>query len=137
MKVSVSNLSEYRPEEPLEKAWYTVSVVNAQIAATRTGRNQLVLDMVVEEGPTQSDGSEPVGRQVRDYILLSTDGMQPKGVELTLARLHDVLEAFGVTLKGDEFDTDDFINQSALVLIKAKPDNDGIMRANIIKYKAQ
>lgn len=135
MKVSATGIGSYQPEEPLEKAWYTVSVSKAELASTRSGRSQLVLDLVIEDGPTQSDGSEPTGRQLRDYILLSTDGMQPTGVRLTMEKLHNTLEGFEIPLKGDEFEVDDFLNASALALIKAKPDNDGVLRANVQRYK--
>ncbi len=135
MKVSATGISNFQPEEPLEKAWYSVSVVVASITQTRTGRNQLVLDLIVEDGPIQSDGSDSAGRQVRDYILLSTDGMADMGVKLTLQRLHNTLESFGIELTHDEFDSDEFLNQTARALIKPKPDADGVLRANIAQYK--
>ena len=136
MKVSVTGISDFQPEAPLEKAWYQVCVVGAELAQTRKGRDQLILDLAVEDGPAQSDDSDPVGRQIRDYVLLSTDGMQDIGAKLTMQKLKNTLESFEISLDNDDFDSDDFLDKSALALIKVKPDNDGIPRANVAQYKA-
>lgn len=118
-RVQASGMTDFTPELPLDSAWYVGRIVAAE-AKEFAGALKLMLQIVVEDGPTQSNDTEPLGRRVMDFIQLSgyekfKDGgkfMKQKRFRLAKATDYDEL------LEGT-FDTDEVVDK--VIEFHAKP----------------
>jgi len=130
--VKVSGLSSYKEPEPLMKAWYTCVITEAR--AVNEGR--FAVNYMVTDGPTQPDGEDPAGRKFSDFFTTSGyENHKDKG-KFATAQLARFLAACGVDVSEDEFELEELADKEISVFVKAKPDLDGFMRENGVRYAA-
>ena len=134
MKINITNMAEAMEDKTLMKGLYTVEVVNAKILQTRRGFDQLVLNMVVQDGPAQLDGRSPVGTEVADFIILDENASdKPKGPAFIRQRVGNVFGAFEVPAGAE--DEHVFVGKMALAQIEPGEDQDGFPRDVVKRYR--
>lgn len=137
MKVTVPGLGDVKPWAPLDNTLYGLYVDESKVVKSRSGRQQIQLNMHITDGPTQMNGEEPEGRRIVDFVMIDMAGSKPDAVQFLQRKLDEVLNAFGVEKDGDDFDPDDFVGKTANGLIKTTLDQDGVERDTVKKYKAE
>ena len=133
--VKVSGVKGYKPPEPLNNSFYDFSITDAKMS----GDYRLQVTLLVTDGPEQSDGSDPNGRKI--VLFLATGGWEndKDGGDYRKSRTIDFLASIGIEHDPDEeleFDTDDLIDKDFSGKTKIKPDLDGVLRVDIIIFKA-
>lgn len=138
-KVRAQGMSDYTPEQPLDKSWYEAEILDAKADSFGTNNTMnLMIQLQITEGPTQSDGSEPEGRRVSDFIPLEGYETMKDGGKFLRRKLHNAFEAAGVEVDNDDsFDPDEFTGQR--VAIKVAPNENpktGEIREQVQDYRA-
>ena len=134
MRVNVNDIENYLDDQTLDRGLYSVEVVEAKTLTTKKGFEQLLLRMVVQDGPSQMNGKSPVGTEVDDFILLDENASEkPKGIEFIKRKIGNVFASFKVD--PTMFEASDFVGKTAVALIKPGEDLDGFPRNNVGPYK--
>lgn len=118
-RVQATSVENFTPELPLDSAWYRGDIIGAE-AKEFAGALKLMVQVLVTDGPTQSDDTEPTGRRVMDFIQLTGYDKFKDGGKFVKQKRFRLAKATGVEdlLTGD-FDTDDLIGTS--IEFHAKP----------------
>lgn len=119
---------------PLEQGWYKIQGVEVVPAQTRAGNDQLQIKVIIQDGPEQENGKDPIGKKLVIFLATTYKGYKDGG-EFARGKLAEALNAFGVDVDGDSFDYDDFIGAEALTLIKVKADQYGIPTEDMVAFK--
>ena len=109
--------------EPFPEGDYLLECVKVEDKRTRTGRDMVVLELKVSEGPS-------AGRKLWHNLTLIPAG--EKGHGFTVAALH----AFGLPYDGElDFSTEDFIgrNARAHVAIEEREWDDKVIKSNKVQ----
>lgn len=134
MRVSISNAETYLEDKTLDRGLYAVEVVEAKSLTSKKGFEQLLLRMVVQDGPAQMNGQSPVGTEVSDFVSLDEAASdKPKGPEFIRKKIGNVFGSFGVD--PTSVDEHDFIGKLALALIQPGEDLDGFSKDEVKRYK--
>lgn len=108
-RVQASSIENFVPESPLDTAWYEGEIVKAE-ANEYAGALKLMVQFVIQDGPTQSDDTEPLGRRVVDFIQLTGYEKFKDGGKFVKQKRFRLADATDVEdLKTGDFDTDDLI----------------------------
>ena len=110
--------------EPFPEGDYLLECVKVEDKRTRTGRDMVVLELKVSEGPS-------AGRKLWHNLTLIPAG--EKGHGFTVAALH----AFRLPYDGElDFSTEDFIgrNARAHVAIEEREWEDKVIKSNKVAY---
>ncbi len=96
MPVTISGISDYVEEKPLDPTIYGFECTDARKVESQRGRLQLILTLLVVMGNEQVDGTDPQGRRVSDFFPLEGyDDMKDQG-KYCRGRIVNACNAFGV-----------------------------------------
>jgi len=134
-RVMIPNLSEYERQGALDAGLYEVMCASAEdTISQQKGTRGLSLDLVVVNGPTQADGSEPMGRHIFQTLWYPHSGMKDGG-KFAGVMLREACECFGVRYDNTGFDNEEFLDRQGT--IKTKIDNSGDQpRESVSKFYA-
>lgn len=123
MRYDVGNIGEFEENDPyLDAAEYQVQCLAAKsVESERTGTKGTSLQLKVLAGPTQTNksmaGRESVGMSFFTTLWLPHAGMKDGGA-FARRTLRKAVEAFGVPFDATGFDSDGFLNKTAIVVTK-------------------
>ena len=129
--VKCEGLSDYKLPEPLDRNWYDLIIQNAN----SINEDRFAVNLMVTDGPTQGDESDPTGRKFGAFFTNGGyENHKDKG-EYAKRLLVEFLLAVGIDYETDEFELDDLIDREFVGYVKPKPDNDGVIRENLTMSK--
>lgn len=127
MRFNVGDLGKYTPQAMLDKGTYVVQIVKLAEEQTASGSSVLVVTLQVVEGPTQTNGTSPVGRTLFHRLPIPSFHHKDQG-QMAGARLRAFCEAFGIPWDPQGFDDADAIGRTAKAYV-------GVREYNGIEYE--
>lgn len=134
-KVSTEAVSDFVEESILDNGKYRFQIYDAKVLEPEDGYNSLQLNLVCTDGPEQKDGSDPIDRKIVDFHPLEGYENHKDGGKFAKSRYVSLLKAVGIDYaSGEEWDTDDLVDEEVLLVIRRGKDLDGEPREMVAKY---
>lgn len=118
--ISIPNLADAKPQEPLTNGIYEIEVgPSTQVITRDSGDLALQVEFLVVGGPSQPDGSEPEGRKSMDWFQLTGTETHKDGGRFAKVRLNQFLSAAEYEFDESKIDLEDMVEELRGVQIVA------------------